>query len=125
MKTYDVIVVGSGSGGEIVDAAISHGLTVAWIDKGPLGGTCLNVGCIPSKTVIHPANRIMEIYEAKKLGITAEIKNIDFQEIMRHAQRPIIESHEAMEKAISRVENLDYYHDEGHFIWGRTAMNID
>jgi mycothione reductase len=116
MKNYDVIVVGSGSGGEIVDAAVSHGLTVAWIDKGPLGGTCLNVGCIPSKTVIHPANRIMEIYEAKKLGITAEVKNIDFQAIMRHVQGPIHESHEAMEKGISQVKNLDYYHDEGHFI---------
>ena len=43
MKTYDVIVVGSGSGGEIADAAVSHGMTVAWVDKGPLGGTCLNL----------------------------------------------------------------------------------
>ncbi len=93
MKTYDVIVVGSGSGGEIIDAAVSHGLTVAWVDKGPLGGTCLNVGCIPSKIIIHPADRIMEILEAKKLGITAEIKDIDFQAIMQRVQRPIQESH--------------------------------
>jgi mycothione reductase len=116
MKTYDVIVVGSGSGGEIVDAAVSHGMTVAWIDKGPLGGTCLNVGCIPSKIMIHPADRIMEIQEAKKLGITAEIKDIDFHAIMERVKRPIQESHKSMEHGISHVENLDYYHDEGHFI---------
>jgi mycothione reductase len=116
MKTYDVIVVGSGSGGEIVDAAISHGLTVAWVDKGPLGGTCLNVGCIPSKIIIHPADRIMEILEAKKLGITAEIKNIDFQAIMQRVQRPIEESHKAMQQGISHAENLDYYHDHVHFV---------
>lgn len=116
MKTYDVIVVGSGSGGEIVDAAISHGLTVAWVDKGPLGGTCLNVGCIPSKIVIHPADRIMEILEAKKLGITVEIKDVDFQAIMQHAQRPIQESHTAMQQGISHAENLEYYHDVGYFI---------
>ncbi len=116
MKTYDVIVVGSGSGGEIVDAAVSHGLTVAWIDKGPLGGTCLNVGCIPSKIIIHPADRIMEILEAKKLGITAEIKNIDFQAIMQRVQRPIQESLAAMEHGISHAKNLDYYKDVGYFI---------
>ncbi len=67
MKTYDVIVVGTGSGAEIADAAIAHDKTVAWIDKGPLGGTCLNVGCIPSKILIHPADRIMEIL---KSGVT-------------------------------------------------------
>jgi dihydrolipoamide dehydrogenase len=116
MKTYDVIVVGSGSGGEIIDAAVSHGMTVAWVDKGPLGGTCLNVGCIPSKIVIHPADRIMEILEAKKLGITAEIKDIDFQTIMQRVQRPIQENHEAMEHGISQAENLDYYKNEGFFI---------
>lgn len=116
MKTYDVIVIGSGSGGEIVDAAVSHGMTVAWADKGPLGGTCLNVGCIPSKILIHPADRIMEILEAKKLGITAEIKNIDFQMIMQRVQRPIQESHVAIEHGISHAENLDYYKDVGYFI---------
>jgi len=116
MKTYDVIVVGSGSGGEIVDAAVSHGMTVAWVDKGPLGGTCLNVGCIPSKILIHPADRIMEIQDAKKLGITAEIKDIDFHAIMERVQQPIQESREGMEKGIQHAENLDYYKGEGHFI---------
>lgn len=122
MKTYDVLVVGSGSGGEIADAALSHGLTVAWVEKGPLGGTCLNVGCIPSKIVIHPADRIMEILEAKKLGITAEIKDVDFQAIMQRVQQPIQESHTAMERGISHAENLDLYRKEGHFIREYTMM---
>jgi dihydrolipoamide dehydrogenase len=116
MKTYDVIVVGSGSGGEIVDAAVSHGMTVAWVDKGPLGGTCLNVGCIPSKILIHPADRIMEIQEAKKLGITAEIKDIDFHAIMERIHQPINESHEVMQRGIDYAENLEYYKGEGYFI---------
>ncbi len=116
MKTYDVIVVGSGSGGEIADAAVSHGMTVAWVDKGPLGGTCLNVGCIPSKILIHPADRIMEIQEAKKLGIIAEIKDIDFHAIMERIRQPINESHEAMQRGIDHAENLEYYKGEGFFI---------
>jgi dihydrolipoamide dehydrogenase len=116
MNKYDVIVVGSGSGGEIVDAAVSHGMTVAWVEKGPLGGTCLNVGCIPSKILIHPADRIMEIQEAKKLGITAEIKDIDFHAIMERIHQPINASHEVMQRGIAHAENLEYYKGEGYFI---------
>ena len=57
MKEYDVIVIGSGAGMIIVEGALSQGLKVALVDRGPLGGTCLNVGCIPSKKgmYIHPA----------------------------------------------------------------------
>jgi len=116
MKKFDVIVIGSGSGGEIVDAALSHGFSVAWIEKGPLGGTCLNVGCIPSKMLIYPADRIVEIQEAEKLGIKAEIKDIDFGLIMNHMKKPIRESHEHMEKGLVNTEDFHYYRGEGHFI---------
>ena len=117
MKTFDVIVVGSGSGGEIVDAALQEGYSVAWVDKGPLGGTCLNVGCIPSKMVIYPADRVMEIREANKLGISAEIKDVDFKKIMNHMREPIKESHHHMEQGLSsQIKNFKYYPGEGYFI---------
>jgi len=44
MKTYDVTVIGSGAGSLIAEKALSEGLRTALIEKGPLGGTCLNVG---------------------------------------------------------------------------------
>jgi dihydrolipoamide dehydrogenase len=117
LKEYDVIVIGSGSGGEIVDSALSHGFNVAWVDKGPLGGTCLNVGCIPSKMVIYPADRVVEIQEAEKLGIKAEIKDIDFSAIMKHMREPIRESHEHMRKGLEMsTENFRYYEGIGHFV---------
>lgn len=116
MKKFDAIVIGSGSGGEIVNAAISHGFSVAWVEKGPLGGTCLNVGCIPSKMLIYPADRIVEIQEAEKLGIKAEIKGVDFGAIMKHMKEPIHESHEHMEQGLQNIEDFTYYQGEGHFI---------
>ena len=117
MKKYDVVVIGSGSGGEIVDAALGNGFSVAWVDKGPLGGTCLNVGCIPSKMLIYPADRVMEIKEAEKLGIKAEIKDVDFIKIMEHMREPIRESHEHMERGLETpMENFQYYKGEGHFV---------
>ncbi len=44
MKEYDVIVIGSGAGSLILENALAHNLSTALVDKGPLGGTCLNVG---------------------------------------------------------------------------------
>lgn len=116
MKKFDVIVIGSGSGGEVVNSALSDGFSVAWVDKGPLGGTCLNVGCIPSKMLIYPADRIVEIQEAEKLGIKAEINDIDFAMIMNHMKEPIRESHEHMEKGLTNIKDFNYYKGEGHFI---------
>ena len=116
MKEYDVIVIGSGSGTIIVNEALMEGLKVALVDKGPLGGTCLNVGCIPSKMLIYPADVIAEIQEAKKLGITAEIKNIDFNSIMDRMRRSVQEGQDHMRRGIRNSRNLDFYEAEGHFI---------
>ena len=51
MKTYDLIVIGTGAGMNVAANAVSRGMQVAVIDRGPLGGTCLNRGCIPSKVI--------------------------------------------------------------------------
>lgn len=126
MKTYDIIVIGSGCGMIIVDEATSHGLKVALVDKGPLGGTCLNLGCIPSKMLIHTADRVVDIQEADKLGIHAEIKSIDFGSIMKRMRKSIKESQKHIRGAISESENLHFYEGEGHFIGDYTiAVNGD
>jgi len=116
MKKYDVIVVGSGSGMLIVDEATDRGLKVALVDKGPFGGTCLNTGCIPSKMLIYPADRIVEIQEAKKLGIEAQTRGVDFNFIMQRMRNSIQESQSQMRRALSQAENLDFYEGEGYFV---------
>jgi mycothione reductase len=115
MKKYDVIVIGSGCGMNIVNEALAHGLAVALVDKGPLGGTCPNLGCIPSKMLIFAADRIAEIQEAKKLGIEAEIRKIDFNFIMERMRKSISENQEHMRHGISQAESLGFYEGEGHF----------
>ncbi|MDY6958650.1 MAG: dihydrolipoyl dehydrogenase [Halobacteriota archaeon] len=116
MKEYDVIVIGSGSAMSVVDGAMSHGMDVALVDKGPLGGTCLNLGCIPSKMLIYPADRIVEIQEAEKLGIKAEIKDIDFKAIMERMRRNVSEGNSHMRAGIEYADDLGYYEGTGRFI---------
>jgi len=117
VKSYDVIVIGSGAGAIISDEAAAQGLKVALIDKGPLiGGTCLNWGCIPSKMLIYTADRIVEIEEAKKLGIEVEIKNVDFHSIMERMRKSRQDSQVHIRQALKESESLDFYEGEGYFV---------
>ena len=117
MKNYDVIVIGSGCGGLVSDEAASNGFKVAMIDKGPLiGGTCLNWGCIPSKMLIYVADRIVEIEEARKLGVNAEINNIDFYAVMERMRNSRQESQVHIREGIRETKNLDFHEGECRFV---------
>jgi len=117
MKSYDVIVIGAGDVGlGIVFKAVAQGQKVALVDKGQVGGTCLNYGCVPSKTLIYTADRIMEIREAAKFGIQAPIIDIDFKAIMARMRNAVTGGKNRIRTAIEESENLDFLNSEGHFI---------
>lgn len=120
MKKYDVIVIGSGCGMNIVDEALRLGLNVALVDKGPLGGTCANTGCIPSKMLIFAADRIAEIQEAREFGIEAEIRNIDFGFIMERMRKSARENREHMKQGVAETKDLDFYEGSGRFVADHT-----
>jgi dihydrolipoamide dehydrogenase len=115
-KKYDVVVIGSGSGGSIVQAALHQGFRVAYVDRGPLGGTCLNVGCIPSKMLIASADRVVEIQESGKLGIAAEIQGVDFETIMERMRRSVGRTREQIREGIRHTGALDFYEEVGYFV---------
>lgn len=70
METYDVAVVGGGPGGYVAALRAARWAgSVALIEKGHLGGTCLNVGCIPSKTLLRHAEVIELMHKAREWGI--------------------------------------------------------
>ncbi len=130
-KEYDVIVVGSGSGTSLVEYALNSGMRVALIDRGaalsgrgPVGGTCLNVGCIPSKLLIATADRVMEIKEAYRMGIEATIENIDFERVMHRMRSIIGEDSEGIAEGLRNTKGLDFYHTKGHFVDAHT-MQVD
>jgi mycothione reductase len=115
-KKYDAIVVGSGSGMFVVYEAVFRGLSVALVDKGPLGGTCPNLGCIPSKMLMFPADRIVEIQEAGKLGVNASVVGIDFPLIMERMWRSVEEAQHQMSDSLAQLRGLDFYEGAGRFV---------
>ena len=53
MERFDVLVVGTGSGMNVASTAVDSGFKTAIVDNGPMGGTCINRGCVPSKMLIR------------------------------------------------------------------------
>ncbi len=115
MKEYDVIIIGSGAGANLIEDALSHEKSLALVDKGPAGGTCLNVGCIPTKLLVCPADRVMEVREAQKLGISASIESVDFGAIMARMHGHVGETRDRVQEALDKAEDFDYYNGEAHF----------
>ncbi|MEW6603288.1 MAG: FAD-dependent oxidoreductase, partial [Thermoproteota archaeon] len=82
MQEFDLIVIGSGSGLDVANAAAQQGLRVAIIEKDRMGGTCLNRGCIPSKLLIHSADVAETIKSAAQFGIHIDGFSVDFEKIV-------------------------------------------
>ena len=116
MKEYDAIVIGSGSGQIVVEEALQHGLKTAWVDRGPLGGTCLNTGCIPSKMLIYPADVIAQMQDAQRLGIEAEVKKVHFNTIMDRMRGEVKEGRDHIRAGIVNQKGLDFYEGQCRFV---------
>ncbi|MEH2294273.1 mercuric reductase [Nostoc sp.] len=89
---YDLVVIGAGTAGLVVAAGaagLDLGLKVALIEKHLMGGDCLNVGCVPSKTIIRSARVVGEIWNAQDLGVNIPQHNIDvdFSKVMGRMRR--------------------------------------
>jgi mycothione reductase len=120
MPSYDVVVVGSGAGASVAARAVRAGQSVALIDHGPLGGTCPNTGCIPSKMLIHPADRICEIRQAARLGIDARIDRVDIPVLFARMQAERIRRRKITARWIEASERLDYYPATARFTGDHT-----
>jgi dihydrolipoamide dehydrogenase len=78
----DVLVIGAGPGGYVAAIrAAQLGKTVAVVEKAELGGVCLNVGCIPSKAMIHAAHTYEHTKHTESMGITMENVKVDFAKV--------------------------------------------
>ena len=80
MTHYDLAIIGSGSGNSLITPDWDN-RKVAVIDGGTFGGTCLNVGCIPTKMFVYPAQLAASAAEAGRLGVDQRVEKVRWQEI--------------------------------------------
>jgi mycothione reductase len=77
MPHHDLVIIGSGSGNSLLTPELD-GLDIAIVEGGTFGGTCLNVGCIPTKMFVLPADRVVDAHEAHRLGVTFAEPTVDW-----------------------------------------------
>ncbi|MGZ4850056.1 MAG: dihydrolipoyl dehydrogenase [Candidatus Bathyarchaeia archaeon] len=116
MEQFDVIVIGSGSGMLVASAAVEQGLKVALVEHGKMGGTCINVGCVPSKMLIYPADVIAAVKEAGKLGVNASVDSVDFGNIMTRMHALVDEDSLHQTLAVEATPNMTWFKETGEFI---------
>src|SRR3989475_12395539 len=107
MEKFDVVIIGSGPGGYI--AAIRSGqlgLRTALVEKDKeLGGTCLNVGCIPSKALLTSSDHLMFVNkEAAKHGIVIEGARADLAK-MQERKNKVVNTFYSAERSLERQNN--------------------
>ena len=86
----DICVIGGGSGGlSVAAAAAAFGVPVVLIERGKMGGDCLNAGCVPSKALLAAARRAETMRAAAAFGVTAQVVDVDFAKVHDHVHRVI------------------------------------
>lgn len=125
MEKFDVLVIGSGSGMIVASNAVASGLKIALVESGPMGGTCLNRGCIPSKMLIYPADVVNMIHEAESIGVHATINSIDFNNIMTRMHHLV--NHDSQEEAngVETNPNVKWFKGDGEFVSDYTLQVRD
>ncbi len=116
MERFDVIVIGSGSGMLVASAAVDQGFRTALVEHGKMGGTCINVGCVPSKMLIYPTDVIAAIKESGKLGVHATVDSVDFNNIMNRMHTLVNHDSEHQTQAVEATPNLTWFKETGEFI---------
>jgi mycothione reductase len=116
MEQFDIIVVGSGSGMLVASAAVDQGYKVALVEQGKMGGTCINVGCVPSKMLIYPADILATIKTADQLGIHATINIVNFDNIMTRMRTLINHDSAHQAAAVKSTAELTWFQEKGEFI---------
>ncbi|MDH5185056.1 MAG: glutathione-disulfide reductase [Gammaproteobacteria bacterium] len=82
-KHYDLIAIGAGSGGlSVAERAASYGMKTAVVEMSKLGGTCVNIGCVPKKVMWFGANVAHTLHDAAGYGFDVEVKSFDWGKLV-------------------------------------------
>ncbi len=121
MRQFDLAVIGSGAGLIVMEAALKKGKTVAVVEKGAFGGTCLNRGCIPSKMLVYPADLIREAQRGERVGVTYPEPVVDWAKITRRMRRQI-DVNQQLEEDLGKTPGVTLFKGEARFLDGRTLQ---
>jgi len=114
---YDAIIIGSGQGGNPLAYRLADlGWSVALIEKKNLGGTCINVGCTPTKTMVHRAQVAHYARDAARWGISATNVSVDLAKIVAQKDEVVLSFRGGQQKQVDKRANLRLHHGQARFV---------
>jgi dihydrolipoamide dehydrogenase len=120
--TFDLVVLGGGSGGYAAALRASQlGLSVGLIEKNKLGGTCLHVGCIPTKALLHAAEVADVSRESAKYGVTTTFGGIDINGVTAYRQEVVSSKYKGLQGLI-KARGITVIEGEGKLVSPTTVQ---
>lgn len=123
---FDAIVIGSGQGGNPMAYALAdHGWTVALIEKAHLGGTCVNTGCTPTKTMVASAQIAHYARNGSRWGVRVDNVRVDLPAIVSRKNSVVENFRAGHERNVEKRPNLHLYRGHARFIALRKLQIAD
>lgn len=124
VERYDTVVIGGGMAGLPMALRASRHGRVAFVEKEKLGGTCLNRGCIPTKTMIASAEVAHQVRRAAEFGVRVGAPEVDLARVVARKNEIVTSIRDGSYRAVEKADNLDFYPVEGCFV-GQRRLRVD
>src|SRR2546428_1301986 len=113
---YDAIVIGAGQAGDPLCFALADkGWKVALIERLHLGGTCINEGCTPTKTMVASAQVAHYVRNAERWGVRSREVSVDLEKVVARKDAVVQRFRGGHERQVASRPNLDLYRGQGRF----------
>src|SRR6478735_12309219 len=120
--SYDLVILGAGSGGYACALrAAQLGLTVALVEKDKVGGTCLHVGCIPTKALLHAAEVADAARESERFGVRATLDSVDMPGVNAYKDGVVGRLHKGLQGLV-KAAAIDYVEGAGRLDGAHTVV---
>lgn len=123
--TFDIVILGGGSGGYATALrAAQLGLSVALVEKGKLGGTCLHNGCIPTKALLHAAEIADQTRESEQFGVKAELVGIDMAAVNSYKDGVVSRLYKGLQGLVTGNKAITFVAGAGKLV-APNAVEVD
>lgn len=121
MNKYDAIIIGSGQAGTPLAKKLAQaGYKTALIEKKQIGGTCINTGCTPTKTMISSARLAYLARQSQFLGVKTGNVSVDFNKVVSRKDRVVEQFRGGTRNNLEKIDGLDIFYGEASFTSDKT-----
>ncbi len=114
---YDAIIIGTGQGGKpLAGALASDGWNTAVIEQKYVGGSCINYGCTPTKTMVASARAAYMAHQAGELGVNVSNVSVNLPDIVKRKESIVKSFRESGRKSLMETDNLDLIFGQASFV---------